>query len=153
MLKKEITYEDFDGDKVTETFYFNISKSELIQMEVEHKEGFQARMARIIKAGDNKTLIQEFKEIILMAYGVKSDDGRSFVKSDETRDAFSHTAAFEHLFMELALDANAGADFIIGVVPKDLAETVAKMAKEESGKQKSTAELPAERADAPTPSQ
>lgn len=120
MLKREITYEDFNGNQVTEIFYFNMSKPELIQMEVEYKEGFTSMIQKIIDEKDNKLMIEHFKEILLMSYGQKSEDGRRFIKSRELRDEFEQTAAYEMLFMELATDNNAAAIFIKGVLPKDL---------------------------------
>lgn len=120
MLKHKITYKDFDGDDVTEEFYFNINKSELIELEVEHKEGMQEYLQRIVKAEDRKTMVAEFKKIILLAYGEKSEDGKRFIKSDDLRTAFSQTAAYDALFMQLTTDAEASAKFIQAVLPQDL---------------------------------
>lgn len=124
MLKKEISYENFDGETITETFYFNISKPEIIELEVGYEGGFGRMMERIVEAEDTKQLIHEFKRIILMAYGKKSDDGKRFIKSDELREEFEQSAAYNHLFMELATDDKAAAAFIQGVLPKDLATAV-----------------------------
>lgn len=126
MLKRDVTYEDFDGETCTEAFYFNLSKSELIELEVGYKEGLQEALQRIIKTNDRKQLIEEFKRIILRAFGVKSDDGKRFVKSDELREAFSQTAAYDSLFIELATNDKAAATFIKGIMPKDLAMEVEK---------------------------
>lgn len=120
MLKRDITYEDYDGQTVTETFYFNITKSELVELEVSHKKGFAEAMQDIIKANDNKTLIAEFKKLVLLAHGVKSDDGKRFIKSDESRTEFSQTAAYNALFMEIATDDDAAVEFIQGILPKDM---------------------------------
>lgn len=124
MLKREIKYTDFDDVVQTEVFYFNISKPEWLEMEVEQKEGFSVWIQNVIKADDNKTLIEQFKKIILAAYGEKSPDGKRFVKSDELRENFSHTAAFQELFMELATDADSAAEFVKGILPKDMAGQV-----------------------------
>lgn len=124
MLKKEITYENFDGEETTETFYFNVSKPEIIELEVDVQGGFGRMMERIVEANDTKLLIQEFKRIILLAYGVKSEDGKRFIKSDELREEFTQTAAYSELFMQLALDADAAADFIKAILPRDLSDTL-----------------------------
>ncbi len=126
MLKRDITYQDFNDEKVTDTFYFNITKSEIIELEVETKEGMDATIKKIIETKDNKTLIAEFKRIILLAYGEKSADGKRFIKSDESREAFSQTAAFDSLFMELATEEEAAANFIKGVLPKELSAEIEK---------------------------
>ncbi len=120
MLKREIAYEDFNGNQVTDIFYFNISKTELIELEVEYQEGFGAMIQKIIDAKDNKALIKQFKEIILLAYGQKSDDGKRFVKSDQLREEFSQTAAFNTLFIEFATDDKAAAIFLKSVLPRDM---------------------------------
>lgn len=126
VLKRDISYEDYNGDKVTETCYFNLTKSEIIELEVGYKGGLQETIQRIIKTQDNKQLIAEFKRLILLAYGVKSDDGRRFIKSDELREEFSQTAAYDSLFMELATNADSAATFITGIVPKDFAKEIEK---------------------------
>lgn len=128
MLKHEISYEDYNGENVTETFYFNISKSELVELDVEHNEGMYDWLLKISKTNDRKTLVAEFKRIILLAYGQKSPDGRRFIKSDLLKEEFSQTAAFNTLFMQLATEEDAAANFIKGVLPKDLASEVDKAA-------------------------
>jgi hypothetical protein len=128
MFKRDITYEDFDGEKITESFYFNLNRSELIELEVGYKDGLAEAMQRIIQAKDNKTLIAEFKRIILMSYGVKSDDGKRFIKNDTLREEFSQTAAYDSLFMELATNENSAADFVNGIIPKGFVEEMQKAA-------------------------
>ena len=128
MLKRDITYEDFNGNTVTEAFYFNLSKSEIIELEASYKEGLQETINKIIQAQDNKSLIREFKKIVLMSYGVKSDDGKRFIKSPQRREEFSQTAAYDALFMDLATSDDAAAKFIQGVIPADLAREVDKPA-------------------------
>jgi len=120
MLTREISYTDFNGEKVTEKFYFNISKPELVEMEVEYKEGLGQKIQNIIDAKDYRQLIKMFKEIILTAYGQKSEDGRRFIKNDTLREEFVQMAAYHVLFMELASDADAAAEFLKGVLPKDM---------------------------------
>lgn len=120
MLKREIKYEDFNGDEVSEVFYFNISKPELIELEVEHKEGFRKMLEHIIESKDQKELIKTFKELILLAYGQKSEDAKHFVKSEKLREEFSQSAAYNTLFIELATSDNAAITFLKGVLPKDM---------------------------------
>jgi hypothetical protein len=120
MLKRDITYEDFNGETVTETFYFNLTKTEIIELEVSYKKGLEETIKAIIKAQDNKSLIAEFKQIVLLAYGVKSEDGRRFIKNDQLREEFAQSAAYDALFMEMATNEDAAANFIMGVIPRDL---------------------------------
>jgi hypothetical protein len=122
MLKRQITYTDFNDEEITETFYFNISKPELIELEVEYAGGFSALINRIIETTDPKRLIDEFKRLILLAYGVKSDDGKKFIKNDELRAEFENHAAYQQLFTEMATVEGAAEQFFKGVLPSDLTE-------------------------------
>lgn len=117
MLKKTITYEDFDGNKRTEDFYFNLSKVEVLEMEMGVSGGMTQMLNKIVAAQDGERIIKTFKEIILKAYGEKSPDGKRFIKSEELSTAFSQTEAFSQLFMELATDADAAAKFVNGIIP------------------------------------
>lgn len=120
MLKRSITYTNFNGEQVTEDFYFNMSKSELVELEFEKGEGFGDKLKRIVNTKDNPSLIAEFKRLILGAYGVKSEDGKRFVKNDTLREEFSQTAAYQELFVELATVEDAAVNFIKGIIPADM---------------------------------
>lgn len=122
MLKKTITFEDFDGNTVTEDFYFNLTKAELMELEVSEKGGFSEAMQDIIKAGDGKQIIAGFKRILLMSVGKRK--GNSFIKNEEIREEFEGSPAFSELFMQLATDAQAGAEFVNAVIPQSLAQQV-----------------------------
>lgn len=124
MLKKTIKYEDFNGETREEDFYFNISKAEIVEMQLSSKEGFDETLKRIIASNDGKQIIQHFKDIVLMAYGKRTDDGRSFVKTDAIREEFAGTNAYSELFFELATDAEQASAFIRGVVPADMAGSI-----------------------------
>lgn len=118
MLKKTITYESFDGDeKYTEDFYFHLSKAELVEIEMSHKGGLSNSIQNIVDAEDGKTIMEEFKKIILMAYGKKSADGKRFIKNEVYREDFIASNAYSELFMELVTDAEAAAKFIQAVIP------------------------------------
>lgn len=123
MLKKTITYTDYNGNERTEDFYFNLSKAEIMEMEMSTTGGLTEMIQKIVAAQDAPAIIKVFKEIILKAYGEKSPDGKRFIKSEELSTAFSQTEAFSQLFMELATDADAAAKFVNGIIPVDLAKT------------------------------
>ena len=122
MLKKTIKFIDYNGVERTEDFFFNLNKAEIAEMEMSYAGGLTTYINRIIAAQDNPTLVKLFKDLILMSYGVKSDDGREFVKNDEIRNKFKHTEAYSILFMELSTNADAAAEFVTGIIPKDLAK-------------------------------
>ena len=132
MIKKTITYKDFDGNSRTDDFYFHMSKPELIEMNFGPEGGMQAYIERIIKADDRGRLLAIFKDLILKSYGEKSLDGIRFIKSSEKSEAFSQTNAYEVLYLELIGNDKAAAEFINNVVPADLAEEVAKMQADKS---------------------
>ena len=119
MLKKTITYTDYNGTERTEDFYFNLSKAEIMEMELSTEGGLSEMIQKIIAAQDAPAIIKIFKELILKAYGEKSPDGKRFIKSDEISTAFSQTEAYSKLFMELATDADAAAKFVNGIIPVD----------------------------------
>ena len=128
MLKKAITYTDYNGVERTEDFYFNLSKAEITEMEMGVKGGLTETITRIVAAQDSPAIIKLFKDLILKAYGVKSPDGKVFEKSEKLSTEFSQTEAYSNLFMELAFDAEKAAEFINKVVPPELAEEAAKEA-------------------------
>lgn len=117
MLKKTVTYTDYNGVERTEDFYFNLSKAEAAEMELSVDGGLSRMLENIVKAKDNKQIINIFKEIILKSYGEKSQDGKRFIKSKEISEAFSQTEAYSEIFMELALNEKAATEFINGVLP------------------------------------
>lgn len=119
MLKKTITYNDYNGVERTEDYYFNLSKAEVMEMEMGTTGGFAGMIQRIVAAQDAPSIIKIFKDLILKAYGVKSPDGKRFIKSEELSTEFSQTEAYSKLFMELATDADAASEFIEGIVPVD----------------------------------
>lgn len=117
MLKKTITYTDYDGSKRTEDFYFNLTKAEITEMEMSMNGGLSKMIEKIVQTNDMKRIVEIFKDLILKAYGEKSNDGKRFIKNQEIREAFSQTEAYSELFMELATDPNAATAFINGIIP------------------------------------
>ena len=120
MLKKTVTYVDYNGVERTEDFCFNLSKAEVTEMELSVEGGFSKMLEEIVKSNDNARIIELFKEMVLKAYGEKSADGRRFIKSKELSEAFSQTEAYSEIFMELALDEKAAAAFVNGIMPANL---------------------------------
>lgn len=126
MLKKTVTYTDYNGVERTEDFYFNLSKAEIAEMELSTSGGFAEMIQKVVAAQDAPAIVKIFKDLVFKAYGEKSLDGKRFVKSEEISTAFSQTEAYSQIFMELATDAKAAAAFVNGIIPSDLAKEVAK---------------------------
>lgn len=120
MLKKIIAFEDYDGNKREEDFYFNLSKAELIEMYASVSGGFDNELKALVSAQNQPELMKRFKKIIMESYGVKSADGRRFVKSKDLSEEFEQTEAYTNLLMELLSSPDAAAAFINGIMPKEL---------------------------------
>ena len=117
MLKKTVTYTDYNGVERKEDFYFNLTKAEIMEMEMSISGGLTEMINRIVAAQDAPAIVKIFKELVLKAYGVKSPDGKRFIKSEELATEFAQTEAYSQLFMELATDADAASAFVNGIVP------------------------------------
>jgi hypothetical protein len=117
MLKKTITYMDYDDTERKEDFFFNLNKAELTEMELQIPGGMQRLLEKIVAERDSKRIIELFKDIILRSYGEKTADGKHFVKSKELTDAFTQTNAYSELFMELLNDAGVASKFVAGILP------------------------------------
>lgn len=124
MLKKTITYSDYNGSERTEDFYFNLNKAEIMEMQITTEGGLTEWIKKIVAAQDYPTIYKVFKDIVLKAYGVKSLDGKHFRKVDDNGCKlsidFEQTEAFSVLVVELATDAKAATEFVNGIVPADV---------------------------------
>lgn len=123
MYTKKITYTDYDGNKLTETFCFNLTKAEIVEMQLSTSGGFAEKIQKIMDAQEIPEIIKTFKELILASYGEKSPDGKHFLKTRDGHklaDDFAQTEAYSELFMELATDANAASNFINKIIPQDI---------------------------------
>lgn len=132
MLKKTITYKDFNDEEITEDFYFNLNKSELMQLELDEAGGLTAMIEKIVNTKDAPSILKVFKKIIAKAYGEKSADGKRFIKSEELSTAFEQTNAYDELFMELLSNPEEASAFINGLMPADLREAAAKTTKKKT---------------------
>lgn len=127
MLKKTITYNDYNGVERTEDFYFNLSKAELMEMEMSISGGLTEMIEKIVATKDAPAIIKIFKELVLKAYGEKSADGKRFEKKNGAlAEAFAETEAYSQIFMELATDADKAAEFVNGIMPSDIAKQLPK---------------------------
>lgn len=122
MIKKRIAYTDYNEIEREEDFYFNLTKAELVEMEMTTAGGLVEMINKIVASKDQAAIIKVFKDLVLKAYGEKSPDGKRFMKSKELSTAFSQTEAYSILFMELATNDGAAAEFIKGIVPSDTAK-------------------------------
>lgn len=120
MLKKQITYTDYDGNAKTDTLYFHLNKFEWLELETYTKGGLIENLQHAIESGNAKKTIDILKKIILRAYGEKNPETGGFEKSDDIAIRFSRTEAFSELFYELAYNEEASSVFFLGLIPPEL---------------------------------
>ena len=126
MFKETVKYTDYNGVERTEEVYFNLSKAEIMEMQMGTEGGYAEMLQKIVNAQDAPRLIAIFKELLLKSYGQPSLDGRRFVKTEELREEFSQTEAYSELFMKYATDAEEASKFVNGIMPADLMAEAAK---------------------------
>lgn len=120
MYKTTMTYTDYNGEERTEDFYFNLTKAEITEMELSTEGGLRDKIERITKAKDVPEIIRLFKELIMKAYGIKSPDGKRFIKSEQLSEEFSQTQAYSDFFIELATNSDKASEFVNGIMPSDM---------------------------------
>ncbi len=118
MLKKTITFVDYNGVERTEDYFFNLNEAELTEMELSEDGGLVSTIEKIVKEEDGKEIVRLFKLLLLSAVGIKSEDGRRFIKNDKIREEFEQTEAYSKLFVELATTADKASAFVNGILPK-----------------------------------
>lgn len=122
MLKKTVTYTDYNGVERTEAFYFHYNEAEILDMEMSTEGGFAERIQKIIDAKDQVSLMQVIKKFVIDAYGVKSEDGKRFIKNETVRTEFLESPAYSQIWMELVVNDEVAADFINNVIPSGMKE-------------------------------
>jgi hypothetical protein len=123
MIKKTIKYNDFDGVEREEDFYFHLSKADLIDWAAEEEGGFVEKIMEVSKQNDPLKIIPVMKKIIIRSYGIKTPDGKGFIKDPDAVKNFQYTEAFSELYLELSTHADRAAEFINGILPKFDPET------------------------------
>lgn len=125
MYKITESYTDYDGNERKEDFYFNFTEAELAKMELSVTGGLTTIIQRAIDAKDVPSLIKIFEDLISKSYGQKSLDGRRFIKSPEILEEFKQTEAYSQIYMRMATDEKAAAEFVNNVMPKKTLNTAA----------------------------
>lgn len=118
MLRKEITFTDYNGVEKTMPFYFNINKTEMVDMEIRTPQGYEQKVRSLLKENDRVKIYDFFKNFIKMTYGVKSEDGSAFVKNDKVFEEFTYSPAYDQLILDFLNDPDSITAFIEGVMPK-----------------------------------
>lgn len=123
MVKREIEYENYEGEKVKEPFYFNLTKAELQELDFEIPGGFEGMIEKLKKNPSNIDVVNSFKKILGKAYGEKLPNGKIY-KTKENAEAFFASDAYSELFYWMISDEDNAMKFIEGMLPKEIAENV-----------------------------
>jgi hypothetical protein len=118
MFCETITYEDYNGEERKEKFYFHFSKAEAIRLENSVEGGLSKKLQAIIDSKDSPQLVKFFEELVLGAYGIKTDDGKQFKKSEEIKNSFKESPAYDEFLMKLLTEEGYAEKFITGIAPK-----------------------------------
>lgn len=137
MLKKTVQYTDFDGNDRTEELYFNLTQTELVEMAMELPDGIadsvgsdptkideNAAAVKLMEALGDKGVLSFIKNLLLKSYGIKSEDGRRFEKSEKISTEFSQTLAFDTILMDLMSNDVEAANFVNNVIPSKLVDKI-----------------------------
>lgn len=125
MYQKAITYENYNGEKKTKNFYFNLSRSEIAKMHLTTDGGLDQLIKKMVESGSSKEIFAYFENFVLSCYGEKSADGEEFIKNDEVRERFKNHPAYDVLFMEFIEGGDkAMSDFVNAVVPRDMQDAM-----------------------------
>ena len=116
------TYRDWNDVERTEDFRFNLTKAALMEMQYEQEGGMREYLQKIIDAKDQKELMRMFKDLVLRAYGEKSDDGKYFIQNEDTKARFAATPVYSEIFMELSTDSDKASAFVNGIMPADISK-------------------------------
>lgn len=128
MYKKIIEYEDYNGNKRKEPFYFNLEESDIIRYNFSHDGGYQNYLSRLLATNKAEEAFELFEKFIADSYGVKSDDGKTFVKNEKVLNEFKQSRAYSNLLMELVTVPGASDKFFEGIMPAAmLAQLTAKV--------------------------
>lgn len=135
MIKKTVTYFDYDNNERTETLYFNLNQNELIEVALDIPDDVSETVGNdptkfdkdavangLVEKMGQKGIMGFVKDLLIKSYGIKSEDGRRFIKTPAMAEEFSQTVAFDTIFMELMSDDKAAADFVNGVIPANVIE-------------------------------
>ena len=117
MIKETLTYVDYNGVERTEDFYFHLSKAEILDIETTMPNGSIEEWANSIFATrEYDKLWKLFSNLVKQSYGIKSADGRRFMKSEEISKEFSETEAYPVLIEKFLTEPDFASNFFNSLV-------------------------------------
>ena len=116
MLKKHVKYQGFDGEIIEEDLYFNLTRMDAIELSARYEsKDLAAYMDEIVNKKDIVSLYRVLKDIVLLAYGVNSEDGKRFIKNETVKKEFEESLAFAQLIEDLHETESALSEFVTGI--------------------------------------
>lgn len=117
MLKQKVQYEDFDGATQVEDLYFNLNRMELIALQSRYgKEDMAAYIDKLVEDKDIEKVYEILNDIVLSAYGIRSEDGKRFLKSETIREEFKQSLAYDALIEDFHDETRKVLEsFIVGI--------------------------------------
>ena len=116
MVYKDVKYTDYNGNQVTDRLHFNLNQYEILKMDSKYPEGLEEHILSVVRSGDKKKIMDWFEEFVCASYGIKSEDGKRFIKSKDIAEAFIQSEAFNSLFFEFLSDQKAMSDFFNAII-------------------------------------
>lgn len=117
MYKAILTYEDYNGEKVKEARYFNLEESDIMRLMVSKNGNFINYLQRLLVTNQQTEVYQIFEDLIAMSYGVKSDDGKLFIRNQKVLEDFKSSRAYSTFIMSLITEDGVADAFINGIMP------------------------------------
>lgn len=123
MIRKTLTYKDYEGVEHTKDFYFSLNQTEFALMNNKMPGGFEAYLKRIQEDHNEEKLLEMLVWFIEEGYGIRMGDD-DFIKEDEVGrklgKRFRCTEACDNLITELLEKENNIGTFLIGMLPESL---------------------------------
>ena len=128
MYKITKKYEDFRGNDREESFYFNITESEMADM-IKNDPSFRPDyLVYLTKEPSGFAMMDVIRKLIVLSYGEPSEDGRHFRKDDQITKDFIQSKAYEEILNDFfdGEHETMVKDFVLNVFPKKYKDGIAK---------------------------
>lgn len=135
MLAREFIYKDYNGKERKETWYFHLTRADLLERELGNFGGMDELMKRLVREDKPKEIVAMFKELILSSVGKKTPDGSRFIRSQQIQDDFYSSEAYSQLFCEVVMDASKLREWLLATVDEDVRQAMLRNEEEASGEE------------------
>lgn len=134
MITREVTYTDYNGDEQTEKYYFDLTVPEMLELSFSSAGDIQSTLERLSNSRKVGEIFNIIQTLIFKSVGVKSDDGKRFVKNEEVLNDFKQSRGYESFLMKMMQDTDYASKFIEQLIPQDRIQQIAGVEKVDGGK-------------------